>query len=236
MQVDKKIGDNQYEVWSGGGLTPQEKQFIDELIEDDVLAKLNNKLDKNIDQDVLDRAYIATSSGYQTMYQVDRAGPTPNTLARRGFGGEVKVGPATQDEDATNKGYVDAAIAQAQLATHKWLPAVQTKDDLPDPTTLTATLNYLCRVINDTETPANNGVWELVAGAAEWTYFSDNADWIDPIELNQAIRDHNEDQQAHSALLADYMKADAVYIAANEAAARSYSSANPTVMVFYPET
>jgi hypothetical protein len=96
----------------------------------------------------------------------------------------------------------NTAIAQAQLASHKWLPAVQTKAALPDPAALSAALNYLCRVINDADTPSNNGVWELTAGAGEWTYFSDNADWIDETELTAAINGHNEDNEAHEVLFA----------------------------------
>jgi hypothetical protein len=81
------------------------------------------------------------------------------------------------------------AIAQAQLATHTWRPAVQTKDDLPSFSTLNSNLNYLCRVIKDEDEPDNNGVWELIAGEEEWTYFSDNADWIDETELDAALGD-----------------------------------------------
>jgi hypothetical protein len=52
----------------------------------------------------------------------------------------------------------------------------------PDPDAL----NYLCRVIADSAA-ANNGVWEWIAGATEWTYFSDNQDWVDETELQTAL-------------------------------------------------
>jgi hypothetical protein len=102
----------------------------------------------------------------------------------------------------------DAAIARARLATHTWRPATRSKAALPNPAILSPTLNYLYRVIKD-DTPANNGVWELIAGATAWTYFSDNADWIDQTELDAAIgteevaRDtaigtHNTDGTAHA--------------------------------------
>jgi hypothetical protein len=139
----------------------------------------------------------------------------------------AKQGKVLSDAIAQEVTDRDIAIAQAQLATHTWLPAKAAKAGLLDPQTLTPTLNYLCRVINDTATPSNNGVWELVAGASEWTYFSDNADWIDELELNAALSSHNDsanahpdirnkigtdinvhngDNGAHSALLAGYAK------------------------------
>jgi hypothetical protein len=80
----------------------------------------------------------------------------------------------------------DEAIAAAQLATHTWLPAVQKKALLPTPDH-PDTLNYLCRVIADADRPANNGVWEWIAGSDEWTYFSDNQDWVDENELDAEI-------------------------------------------------
>jgi hypothetical protein len=41
--------------------------------------------------------------------------------------------------------------------------------------------------MDDTDTPSNNGVWQLIAGNANWTYFSDNLDFIDEEELAEAI-------------------------------------------------
>jgi hypothetical protein len=81
----------------------------------------------------------------------------------------------------------DEAIAEAKLSIQQWLAAVDTKANLLDPATLSPTVNYLCRVINDTETPGNNGVWQLVAGESEWSYFSDNLDFIDESELAAAM-------------------------------------------------
>jgi hypothetical protein len=81
----------------------------------------------------------------------------------------------------------DEAIAAAKLAIQTWLAAVATKAELPAPQSLSSDVNYLCRVINDADTPANNGVWQLVAGAAEWTYFSDNLDFVDETELQTAL-------------------------------------------------
>ena len=81
----------------------------------------------------------------------------------------------------------NAAIAAAQLSVQKWLPSVEKRADLPAPSTLSHTTSYLCRVINDTATPANNGVWQLIAQATQWTYFSDNLDFVDETELNAAL-------------------------------------------------
>jgi hypothetical protein len=90
-------------------------------------------------------------------------------------------------DEKVDAAYVDNAVAQAQLSVQTWLAAVQTRADLPDPSTLSHSTSYLCRVINDTGTPANNGVWQLVAGAEEWTFFSDNLDFIDETEMETAI-------------------------------------------------
>jgi hypothetical protein len=93
---------------------------------------------------------------------------------------------------AAAKSYTD----EAQLATQTWLPAVNTKAALPV-SGLVNTINYLCRVIADAD---NNGVYQAVAGWDDepvWTYFSDNADWIDELELKAAIDEHNENETAH---------------------------------------
>ena len=90
----------------------------------------------------------------------------------------------------------DEAIAQAKLAGQIWLPAVNTKAEIPSPATLNSKFNYLCRVINDTATPANNGVWQLIAGAGEWTYFSNNLDFVDETELAEAVEQEASDRDA----------------------------------------
>jgi hypothetical protein len=51
-------------------------------------------------------------------------------------------------------------------------------------------------VINDTATPANNGVWQLIAGAEDWSYFSDNLDFVDEAELEAAITQEAADRNA----------------------------------------
>jgi hypothetical protein len=80
----------------------------------------------------------------------------------------------------------DAAIAAAQLAVQKWLPAVETKANLSAPASLVRGTTYLCRVRNDLDA-CNNGVWQLLPDAEAWTYFSDNLDFVDEAELSTAM-------------------------------------------------
>jgi len=84
----------------------------------------------------------------------------------------------------------DEKVAAAKLATQKWLPAVQTKSALPGALTSTS-FTYLCRVLAD-PTPSNNGVWQAIPidannHAANWTWFGDNQDFIDELELEEAL-------------------------------------------------
>jgi hypothetical protein len=84
------------------------------------------------------------------------------------------VDATTKANTAENnaKQYVD----DLSLATQKWLPAVQTYDELdPDPGDGT----YLCRVI----TGSDYGVYQWIGTEATpaWIFFSDNLDFIDRI-------------------------------------------------------
>jgi len=92
---------------------------------------------------------------------------------------------------------------EAQLATQTWLPAVNTVAALDEITGLNKNINYLCRVIKDHDI-SKNGVYQCIAGWEEepvWSFFSDNADWIDENEMAQAIADavneHNTNTDAH---------------------------------------
>ena len=119
--------------------------------------------------------------------------------------GRLTTPAPTADYHAANKKYVDdtassvtsgaiaqevidrnAAIASAQLDTQTWLPSVATFTDLPDPASLPAGVNYLCRVMTD-PTTSNNGVWQRIANTTEWTYFSDNLDFVDEDELTTKL-------------------------------------------------
>jgi hypothetical protein len=74
----------------------------------------------------------------------------------------------------------------AQLATQTWLPAVETYDDLPDPHALAMGINYLCRVLVK-DGDEDSGVYQCINNSFEWTYFSDNLDFIDETELAAAL-------------------------------------------------
>jgi hypothetical protein len=82
------------------------------------------------------------------------------------------------------KNYTD----QTALAFQHWYPAVETKAEL-DAITPTDGLNHLCRVMADA-VPSNNGVWQWIAGGSDWTYYSDNADFIDETELDDKLADY----------------------------------------------
>jgi hypothetical protein len=95
---------------------------------------------------------------------------------------DAAIGAAIAAEESAR----NAAIAEAKLSMQIWLKAVATKAELPDPQTLVADINYLCRVMSDT-VATNNGVWQRIAGTTVWSYFSDNLDFIDETELAAAI-------------------------------------------------
>ena len=108
--------------------------------------------------------------------------------------GDEALGQAIEEALQEAKNYTN----EAQLATQTWLRAVNTKAELPA-SGLNNNINYLCRVIADPD-QANNGVYQAIAGwtsEPQWTFFSDNADWIDEIELDDAITEHNESGEAH---------------------------------------
>jgi len=98
----------------------------------------------------------------------------------------------------TAKAYTD----EAQLATQTWLPAVNTVANLPV-TEMNKNINYLCRTINDPD-QSKNGVYQCIAGwdnEPVWTFFSDDADWIDEnemaVSINAAINEHNTKPEVH---------------------------------------
>ncbi|MDR0423306.1 MAG: hypothetical protein LBH46_01815, partial [Rickettsiales bacterium] len=79
------------------------------LNEDEIKSKFQEKF---INTGELDVAYVADTDGEQTYYGIDQASSTPDTIARRGSYGEVKTATPLQDEDATNKEYVDGEVAK----------------------------------------------------------------------------------------------------------------------------
>ena len=96
--------------------------------------------------------------------------------------------------------------ASLNISSQTWLSAVNEKINLPV-TGLNYKINYLCRVIAD-PVQANNGVYQAIAGwsdAPEWTYFSDNQDWIDETELDERIGAHDLNEGAHGGIKTDLL-------------------------------
>jgi hypothetical protein len=143
-------------------------------------------------------------------------------------------------EDATNK--ADAAKQYADglvIATQVWLPAVQTVNDLLDNP---GDRTYLCRVM----TGSDYGVYQWIGTeeTPEWTYFSDNLDFIDrianPVIDNLPIITSDGElidsgQSISGITNLINAKEPSKYVAVDATAAQTYSTANPTIMVFYPE-
>jgi hypothetical protein len=94
--------------------------------------------------------------------------------------------------------YINKEVSDASLATEKWKSAVNQYADLAVPTGDEEKQAWLCRVLKATDdgsgwdpststldpTKAPAGVYQWVGtGATEWTYFGDNQDFIDDLEL-----------------------------------------------------
>jgi hypothetical protein len=86
----------------------------------------------------------------------------------------------------------------------EWLPAVPAFADLPA-TVVSGNVNYLCRVISDSD-PSNIGVWQAIANGTTtptWTHFSDNADFVDELELAEILEPYATQQQLSDDLAAE---------------------------------
>ena len=118
---------------------------------------------------------------------------TPNIM------GPSNINDTITSSDAT---WSSQKIAGMMVGSQTWQPSVQLVTSLPTitngawTTTPTgwsaydATKNYLARVIGDTA--ANDGVYQLVAGATSWTRFSDNQDFVDDAELAAALSEYKK--------------------------------------------
>jgi hypothetical protein len=86
---------------------------------------------------------------------------------------------------ASAKSYADQAVASAQIASAKWLPATQTFADLPNPPPVREQ-NYLANVLNDPDT-SKNATWQWIGDAAttNWTYFGTDANYVSPAYLSE---------------------------------------------------
>ncbi|GHU22176.1 hypothetical protein FACS1894164_04010 [Spirochaetia bacterium] len=152
-----------------------------QTIVDGIDADLDNKIDKHGTDRLLTQAEAAIIAG------------EPVDIS--GLQNQIDTINETLPLKA-NSTDVDQKITQAQLANQAWFSAVKTKADLPTPDNQNGT--YLCRVIKDPTTPdpdlypdltSYNGVWQWIGSntVKEWTYFSDNLDFIDETELSDAI-------------------------------------------------
>jgi hypothetical protein len=169
----------------------------------EVAASISAKVDKLSGVTDCDLIYAKRADGMQG-YQELWTEPEANSIPSRDDYGVLYAQPGDADKAVV----VNEQLKAAMLSTHKWLPAVGAKAELPAPSTRDPNINYLCRVINDTGAPANNGVWELIAGAEEWTYFSDNLDFIDETELAAAVEQEASDRDAAIAAAVETTLAD----------------------------
>jgi hypothetical protein len=227
-------------------------QYEIDILETDLATEINDRisdvsgLQYNIDTvgenltDEINNRILAVSG---VLYDIDvlRTDLTSEVNNRiSGVSGAIYIA----SEDATNKANTAESNAKEYaddlaLATQKWLAAVNTSADLltpppnPDQT-------YLCRVI----TGSDYGVYQWIAGGPAWTYFSDNLDFIDrivnPITNNIPIITANGElidggQSISGITNLINAKEPSKYIAVDETSAQTYSTSNPTIMVFYPE-
>ena len=98
------------------------------------------------------------------------------------------------DTLATAKNYANEQIANTVAATQIWLPAVDTFALLPVITDTSK--NWLCRV-RDAQT-----VYQCVAGQTTWVEYSDQNDFVNELEMEGAIGDHNGSIAAHPGIRA----------------------------------
>lgn len=126
------------------------------------------------------------------------------TTATGSFDTPNIMGPSNINDTITSSDstWSSQKIAGMMVGSQTWQPSVQLVTSLPTVTngawTVTpsgwsaydATKNYLSRVIGDTA--ANDGVYQLVAGATSWTRFSDNQDFVDDAELADALSEYKK--------------------------------------------
>ena len=145
-------------------------------------------------------AAFAEHNGNGTSHEDIRAALSDEVQARQQAISEEAQARIEGDEEtlAAAKAHTNAA----QMATQTWVPAVKQKSKLDLITGLNNNINYLCRVIADPD-PANNGVYQAIAGwtgSPVWTFFSDNQDFIDETELEEAFGAHDENESAHGGI------------------------------------
>ena len=103
-------------------------------------------------------------------------------------------------------------------ASQSWLPAVRTLDDLTPP--LDATRTWLIRVNRE------NNVYQWAANDNQWRLYSENNDFVDELELLQAIEAHDDSADAHQNLM---------IVMPTEEEALNYSLQNLKTIVYFIE-
>jgi hypothetical protein len=105
------------------------------------------------------------------------------------------------DYDSALRPWIQSLVNDAGLQVQLWKPAVDTVDDLPEITGGDKTKTWLCRA------RATNTVYQILPFSLDydpsmWVIYSTNTDYVDPLELAQAIEEaitgHNTDPTAHS--------------------------------------
>jgi hypothetical protein len=164
-------------------------QYEIDILETDLTTEINDRIsdvsglqyeidtvNENLDNETNNRILAVSGALYDIdVLRTDLTAEVNNRIS--GVSGAIYI----SSEDATNKANTAESNAKEYaddlaLATQKWFPAVQTFDDLPaNPGDGT----YLCRVI----TGDDYGVYQWIGTETtpEWTYFSDNLDFIDRI-------------------------------------------------------
>jgi len=111
-----------------------------------------------------------------------------NTVKR---GGNANAQEITKLQTAVSdlKDYADEQIADTVAGTQHFFPAVDTIAQLPE--VEDTSKNHLCRVRGE------QAVYQCVAGQTEWNLYSDSNDFVNELELADAITEHDEDPAAH---------------------------------------
>ena len=95
----------------------------------------------------------------QTVINNDISAHNTDTNAHQDIRDEITDKVSAHNLDANAHQDIRQEIIDAQLSTQKWKSAVQTKSDLPVLSADEKAQTWLCRVMNDTSMPNNNGVW-----------------------------------------------------------------------------
>jgi hypothetical protein len=144
---------------------------------------------------------VATENAFAVRVEADRGSAVNSCYIEQISGQAGKSYIFTLGENnAALRDDVDN-LKDQMAGKQEWIPAVQTYADLPT-TVSSGDTNYLCRVIADSDT-SKIGVWQAIKNGTTtptWTYFSDNADFVDELELAAALEPYATQQQLTAGL------------------------------------